>query len=87
MGKKKISSEPYYPEDIRASHKCSGCEQLHTDLATARKELKFLNRRVDKDGKLLAENEQLKIETIGAYNRGYINGYITGKSCPWNCIR
>ena len=27
--------EPYYPEEIRAKHKCFGCEQLQAQLAAA----------------------------------------------------
>ncbi len=31
MGHKKVSSEPYYPEVIRESHKCSCCERCQAD--------------------------------------------------------
>jgi len=38
MGRKKVSSEPYYPDEIRRSNECRGCIALRKELREARME-------------------------------------------------
>lgn len=54
MGPKEVSSEPYYPDEIRRAHGCSGCEQLQSQLATTNEEIEKLKKA--RQGGLAAAN-------------------------------
>ncbi len=68
MGHKNISNEPYYPEVIRDAHKCSGCEQLQAELATAKDENRRLWDAVDEIEAVACGETQ--IEADGDYDDG-----------------